>query len=397
MKTNTEKTLFDVIAENKIEAIEKLLADSTCNKLFDHNGNSPLHLAVVQQNMAVIDLLLANKCELYAKNNNGFTALKLAEQTKNHKLIKKIRFSLFARALDRADNVSSAHINLKKESISSIKRDMYTLKIGMGQILVEGGKYDENLNRAIEMIQKAAKQKCNFIVLPECLDIGWTYPEAAKLALPIPGKYSDILCKAAENNNIYVVAGLTEREDKKVFNSAVLISSKGIILSKHRKINILDIAQDLYSIGDSLSVTETEFGKIGVNICADNFEDAHDLANSLARMGADIILSPTAWALPPGFYGDDNPCWGWETSYKKLAKTFEVPIVGVSNVGKVNAGVWKNFSCIGNSLAVSSDGQVAAKGELGVNKHELIIAEVEVIKDKPKGTDISVMLNKINN
>jgi len=55
-------------------------------------------------------------------------------------------------------------------------------------------------------------------------------------------------------------------------------------------------------------------------------------------MGADIILSLTAWALPPGFYGDDIPCWCWETSYKKLAKKFQIPIVGVSNVGKVIAG-----------------------------------------------------------
>ncbi len=43
---------------------------------------------------------------------------------------------------------------------------------------------------------------------------------------------------------------------------------------KHRKINILDIAQDLYATGDRLSVASTSFGTVGVNICADNFPDS---------------------------------------------------------------------------------------------------------------------------
>ena len=389
---NTDETLINAVIENDIKAVSKLLTNSSCTQQIDNNGNTPLHLAVIQQSIGIVELLLTVNCELYAQNNDGFTALKLAEQTENHDLIKKIRFSIFARALDRADNVSSAHINMNKEDMTGKRKETYQLKIGLGQMLVEGGKFDDNLSRAVEMIKRASEQKCKFVVLPECLDIGWTNPNALKLAQPIPGIYSDVLCSAADKFKIYVVAGLTERDGEKVYNSAVLISSEGMVLSKHRKINVLDIAQDLYSIGDCLSVTETEFGKIGVNICADNFEDAHDLANSLARMGADIILSPTAWALPPGFYGDDNPCWGWESSYIQFAKTFEVPIVGVSNVGKVNAGVWKNFSCIGNSLAVSSNGELTAKGGLGVDKHELIIAEVHVVKNKPKGTDISVML-----
>jgi len=283
---------------------------------------------------------------------------------------------------------------MKREKPVSIdKSNTVSLKIAMGQMLVDGGNYKKNLKKAVNMIHEAAAKKCNFIVLPECLDLGWTYPNAKELAEPIPGKYSDVLSKAAVESKIYVVAGLTEKFKDKVYNSAVLISPEGKILKVHRKINVLDIAQDIYSIGDSLSVVETEYGKIGVDICADNFEDSHALGESLIRMGADIILSPTAWALPPCFKGDDNPCWTWETSFKKLAKTFKVPIIGVSNVGLIKDGIWKEFSWIGNSLAVTLDGKITAKGGLGVDKEELIITEVEIYKNKPKGTEISALIN----
>jgi hypothetical protein len=33
-------------------------------------------------------------------------------------------------------------------------------------------------------------------VLPECLDAGWTFPTAARLAQPIPGAHSDVLVRA---------------------------------------------------------------------------------------------------------------------------------------------------------------------------------------------------------
>ena len=60
------------------------------------------------------------------------------------------------------------------------------IKIGMGQLLVEGGEPDRNLSRAKLMIEEASKKKCDIILLPECLDLGWTHPSSKIEALPIP-------------------------------------------------------------------------------------------------------------------------------------------------------------------------------------------------------------------
>ena len=144
-------------------------------------------------------------------------------------------------------------------------------QLGMAQMLVEGGAVEQNLARAMQMIKQAAEHNCKVVVLPECLDIGWTDPAARDLAQPIPGPHSDRLCQAAQQAQIYVAAGLTERAGDKIYNAAILISPAGEILLKHRKINIMDIAQDLYATGDGLGVVQTSLGTIGLNICADNF------------------------------------------------------------------------------------------------------------------------------
>ena len=76
---------------------------------------------------------------------------------------------------------------------------MSNIKIGLGQLLVEGGEPERNLNRAIDLIKDAKKNNCNLILLPECLDFGWTHPSSIKNAKAIPGEFSDILCDEAKN------------------------------------------------------------------------------------------------------------------------------------------------------------------------------------------------------
>jgi predicted amidohydrolase len=173
-----------------------------------------------------------------------------------------------------------------------------SFKLGMAQILVEGGQSQANLERAIAYIGQAASQGCQLVVLPECLDLGWTHPSAWQLAQPIPGPHSDRLAQAARQYDTFVVAGLVERWEDKLYNSAVLIDRWGEIRLLHRKINELDVALDMYAVGDRLGVVDTELGTLGVTICADNFPTSLAMGHVLARMGAQAILVPSAWAMP---------------------------------------------------------------------------------------------------
>lgn len=266
-------------------------------------------------------------------------------------------------------------------------------KLAMGQMLVEGGEAKANLNRATRMIENAAEKGCSVIVLPECIDLGWANPVACDLAQPIPGPSSDILCQAARDSKIHVVAGLTERADERIYDTALLISPGGQILVKHRKINLLTDVEGMYSVGDRLAVAATSLGTIGVDICADNFPDSLALGHALARMGAQILLSPCSWAVKAEHDNKEDPYGSlWMGSYTTLAKLYDITIVGVSNVGWINAGAWKGRKCIGCSLAVGPQGQVLAQGPYGEAAESLVTVPIEPLRRPSRGTEIAPML-----
>jgi predicted amidohydrolase len=255
-----------------------------------------------------------------------------------------------------------------------------SFQLAMGQMLVQPGELEENVRRARRMIAEAAEGKCRIVVLPECLDVGWTHPSAREFARPIPGPTFDRLAAEAARHGIHVVAGLTERDNLRIYNTAVLIGPDGRLLLKHRKVNLLDIAQDLYSVGDRLGVADTELGRIGIDICADNFPSSLCLGHSLGRMGARILLSPCAWAVPADYdnaaqpYGHDL----WYPAYRELAQLYEMPVIGVSNVGPLTAGPWAGRQCIGSSLAMGADGTILAEGPFGVDAESLLIVSVNL-------------------
>src|SRR5947208_12083885 len=146
-----------------------------------------------------------------------------------------------------------------------------SFRLGMAQILVEGGGPRPNLDWAVAAIRRAADLGCRVVVLPECLDLGWTHPSARDLEQPIPGPHCAQLTQAAKDAGVYVAAGLVERAGSNLFNAAVLMGPSGDVLLHHRKINELDIALDLYSVGDRVGIAHTDLGTFGLNICADNF------------------------------------------------------------------------------------------------------------------------------
>lgn len=256
---------------------------------------------------------------------------------------------------------------------------MRVIKVAMAQMSVKAGDIETNLARAESMIAQAAEAGCKFVVLPECMDAGWTEDGAAALAQPIPGATSDRLCRSASRNGIHVVSGLTELDEEagRIYNAAVLISPAGEILSKHRKINEIDFARNIYSLGSSLNVVRTGFGAVGVVICADQLIPGNPIGDTVGYMGADLLLSPSAWAVDADYDHAAHPYGSeWRTAYTAVAKRHRMGVVGVSNVGLVASGEWSGRQCIGCSLAVGPDGTILVEGRYGADAEELIVVEM---------------------
>jgi predicted amidohydrolase len=257
-------------------------------------------------------------------------------------------------------------------------------KLAMVQMEVEAGKLDANLKRAAERISEAASSGAKIALLPEVMDLGWTDPSAHTKAYEIPnGKTCIKLREAAVKNTIYVCAGIIEKDGHKTYNAAIIIDPSGKVILKHRKINELDIAHDLYDPGDRLNVAYTPLGTLGLYICADATAPGNALSTSLGLLGADIILSPCAWAVPPDFDNEVTPYGDtWRNVYKPVSSRFEVWIIGVSNVGTIEAGPWKGWDCIGSSLVYAPDGMEVLQAPYGVKADTIIYVDID-LKDRP--------------
>ena len=253
-----------------------------------------------------------------------------------------------------------------------------SFKLAIAQMRVDGGDKAGNLARAQDYVSRAAEAGAAVVLLPEALTLGWTHSSATTQADPIPdGPSCRSLRQAARQHGVYICAGLIEDAQDGIFNSAVLISPGGEVLLQHRKLNELDFAHKLYGLGDRLQIARTPLGTFGVMICADGFAAGQVISRALGYMGADIILSPCAWAVPADHDNAAEP-YGqlWLDNYCPVARAFRLWIAGASNVGWLQDGPWKGRKCIGCSLVVSPAGEAALLGPYGVEAEALLLIDV---------------------
>jgi predicted amidohydrolase len=260
----------------------------------------------------------------------------------------------------------------------------HRFKLALAQMLVEGGRKKENLRRAVDRIGQAAVCGAQVVVLPEALTLGWTHSSAQSEADEIPnGAGCAQLRDAARQNRVTICAGLVERAGESVFNAAVLIDPQGEVVLHHRKLNELEIGQACYAQGDRLAVAHTPLGTFGVMICADAFARGQIVSRTLGLMGADIILSPCAWAVPADHDNHLDP-YGqlWLDTYVPVARDFRLWIAGVSNVGWLTEGPWKGRECIGSSLLIDPEGERVLRGSYGPDADTILYADIE-LKPRP--------------
>jgi predicted amidohydrolase len=268
----------------------------------------------------------------------------------------------------------------------------HEFRLAIIQMYVEPGDLQKNLIHAGDLISEAARGGADVVLLPEVLDLGWTHPSARKLADSIPGGVAcSSLSRAAKENRVFVCGGIVESADNHIYNAAVIIDNKGKVLIKHRKLNELDIAHDVYDQGDMLNVCQTPWGTFGLLICADATANDHVITRSLCYMGADVILSPSSWAVPPDHNNATEPYGDtWRNAYMPVCKEFEVWIAAASNVGPVIEGPWKNWKCIGCSLVVGPDGKEKIIGPYGESAEKILYYKIKPVPRPARGMGWSV-------
>jgi len=234
------------------------------------------------------------------------------------------------------------------------------LIIALAQILCIDGDRAGNFLRIENAIIEAKSKKAAIIVFPESAIFGWVNPEAHQRATTIPGTDSDQLCSLAKKYQIYICIGLDEKAKNQLFDSAILIDDEGKILLKHRKINVLPkLMTPSYSVGGEVNAVDTKFGKIGVLICADSFQQ--DLLEKMAIQKPTFMLIPFGWAAPENQWPQHGK--NLEKVVKNVAQKLNCPVIGTDLVGQILHGPWAGQVYVGQSVACDKDGNVIKIGK----------------------------------
>jgi predicted amidohydrolase len=147
------------------------------------------------------------------------------------------------------------------------------------------------------LVAEAARQQADLVVLPETLTYYGLGRKYADVAEPVPGPSTEYFGELAKKHNLYIVAGLLERDRHLVYNVAVLLSPEGKLAGKYRKVTLpRGEIEGGIAPGDSYPVFETRFGKLGMMICYDGFFP--EVARELTANGAEVIAWPV-WGCNP--------------------------------------------------------------------------------------------------
>ena len=234
---------------------------------------------------------------------------------------------------------------------------MRTAKAAICQIFCLDGDRRGNFIRIENAIRESKGAGADIACFPETAILGWVNPDSHKRAHPIPGEDSDKLCALANDYDLHICIGLAEKKGRRLYDSAILIDSKGDILLRHRKINLLtELMSPPYTFGTNIDVAETEFGRIGLLICADTHDDK--ILERMAELRPDLLL------VPYGYASDEEE---WPSHGKELEKVVtntarktKALVVGTNLVGEITYGPWKGRIYGGQSLAVDGTGRIVS-------------------------------------
>jgi predicted amidohydrolase len=203
---------------------------------------------------------------------------------------------------------------------------------------------EQNLAYSLNLINEAVKNKAQLICFPE-FQMAYSPAEQKaeelhKIAEKIDGNFISTLSSSAKRNKINVIATLyefidTNKQNHKVFDTAVIINERGKLESVYRKVHLYDalgFKESKKLIAGSIieRPTRTSVGNLGLLICYDmRFPE---ISRILTVNGASILVSPSAWVA--GFMKQEH----WEIMLKARAIENGVYVIAPNQLGNIYCG-----------------------------------------------------------
>ncbi len=172
------------------------------------------------------------------------------------------------------------------------------MKIGYLQFGPQLGDLDANIDRIGELLKYGNLP--DLLVLPELSNSGYnftTHQQALDTAEEVrKSKFVEYLISLCTRHQVHIIAGMNERQDDEIYNSAVLVGP-GVWIGTYRKLHLFNTEKDHFQPGNlGLPVFDIGWCKVGIQVCFDWYfpEDWR----ILALKGAEVIAHPANLVLP---------------------------------------------------------------------------------------------------
>lgn len=249
----------------------------------------------------------------------------------------------------------------------------------------------ENVRTVKAYLEKIKDENPDFVILPEMFCCPYQTENFPIYAEKEGGLVWQQLSGYAKQYGIYLIGGSMPEKDAEgnVYNTSYIFDREGKQIGKHRKVHLFDIdvkggqtfkESDTLTAGDSDTVFDTEFGKIGVMLCFDiRFPE---LSRMMVNDGAKVIFVPAAFNMTTG------PAH-WELSFRTRALDNQIYMVGCAPARDVSAG----YISWGHSIVTDPWGRVIdmldeKKGillaELDMDYEEQVREELPLLKSRRK-------------
>ncbi len=232
----------------------------------------------------------------------------------------------------------------------------------------------ENLEKAEQMVRRAAAQGAQVILLPElferpyfCQERQYAYYD---YALPVEENPAvQRLSQVARELKVVLPVSFYERDGNRLFNSVAMLDADGSLLGVYRKTHIPDDhyyqEKFYFSPGDTgFRVFPTAYGRVGVGICWDQWFP--ETARCMALQGAELLLYPTAIGSEPILSCDSMP--HWRRVMQGHAAANLIPVVAANRIGletvspcPENGGQSSSLLFYGSSFLTDGTGELVAQ------------------------------------
>jgi len=271
-----------------------------------------------------------------------------------------------------------------------------TIKVAMIQA---GNHYADNergYREAANLIEQAANEGARIAILPELSGCGYIPNQSVwDCAEPTDGKTAQWAAGLSRKLGIFIGAGFVETDGTDYCNSYLISDPQGEIAGIIRK---EDAESYCFKRAPGDLYVDTELGRIGIGICADNHYI--DRLNRMCGANVDLMLMPHANPAPAEVTKQisEKDFTLFEEQPTIIAKAYSdylrVPTVYVNAVGSFpeftgGMGV-KNFNekfkLRGGSRIVDADGNLLAKmnNQVGYEVVEVLLCESAKPAVEPK-------------